>query len=71
MIVKDVSVGKQPICPGPDDVKVLGFIRIPGLRCDIEPSQTEQHEETGHCQATPPFVSAWKSAADRSIQPEL
>ena len=45
MIIEYIFVRKEPVCPGPDDMEMLGFIGVPGLIRGVEQPQREQNEE--------------------------
>jgi hypothetical protein len=45
VIVKNVLIRKQPVRPGPDHVKMLRFIGVPGLVRNVKSSQAEQNQE--------------------------
>jgi hypothetical protein len=42
---QNVLIRKQPVGPGPDNVKMLRFIGVPGLVPNVKASQAEQNQE--------------------------
>jgi hypothetical protein len=45
MIIKDVFIRKHPVCPCPDDMQMLRFVRVPRLVVYVKPPKPEQDQK--------------------------